>query len=84
MVAARSGVCCHFTSPTATIPEPFKLNDTTTDFNKRTLFSLLMSYTLCLLISLMRLLLLVDGKDGSLMGVVRQGGVHKTWSVKAQ
>jgi len=62
----------------------FKLNDTTTDFNEcLTLFSLLMSYKLCLLISLVRLLLLADGKDGSPTGVVRREGVHKTCSVKA-
>ena len=43
---------------------------------------LFMSCTLCLSISLVRLLLLVDGKDGSPTGVVQRGGAHKTCSVR--
>jgi len=75
---SRFGVCCFSTSPTAAASAPFKHNDTTTDFNECTRFSLLMSCALCLSISLVRLLLLADGKDGSTMGVVWRGGAHKT------
>ena len=80
---SRFGVCCFSTSPTAATSVPFKLNDTTTEFNECTRFSLLTSCVLCLSISLVRLLLLADGIDGSPMGVVWQGGAHKTCSVKA-
>jgi len=80
---SRFGVCCFSTSPMAAASAPFKLNDTTTDFNECTRFSLLTSCVLCLSISLVRLLLLADGKDGSPMGVVWRGGAHKTCSVKA-
>jgi len=83
LAGSHFSICCFSTSPTAATSAPFKLNDTATEFNECTRFSLLTSCVLCLSISLVRLLLLADGIDGSPMGVVWQRGAYKTCSVKA-
>jgi len=70
---SRSGVHPHrhssVSSPTAATSVPSKLNDTTTDFNE-CLYSFLVAYVVRALSFdfFVRLLLLADGKDGSLMG----------------